>query len=149
MTPAIHLLKSSVIPDALKSTKCEAKLKRVSVSEPKIITKGAGIVLGQNSNSDTSDNSNKTSSINENGFVEGDSIEICPLSIAACEEIADRIVRSGGASLLIDYGEDYMLSDSIRGFKKHTQVDILSEVCYNVEYIVVLFSYFCFTISLD
>ncbi len=40
---------------------------------------------------------------------EGDGLEISPLAMATCEDIARRITSSkgGGATLLIDYGEDF------------------------------------------
>jgi SAM-dependent MidA family methyltransferase len=61
-------------------------------------------------------------------FEEGDGLEMSPLSIAICEDIAKRVVRSGGAALLVDYGEDFTQEDSLRGFRRHGQVSILSEV---------------------
>ena len=40
---------------------------------------------------------------------EGDGLEISPLAMATCDDIARRITSSkgGGAALLIDYGEDF------------------------------------------
>lgn len=61
----------------------------------------------------------------------GDSLEISPLAIAMCEDIAIRVVKSGGAALLIDYGENFTQGDSIRAFKNHKQIHVLSQVCYN------------------
>lgn len=58
----------------------------------------------------------------------GDGIEVCPLAIATCEDIAQRVVKAGGAALLFDYGEDFAQEDSLRAFKKHQQVSILSQV---------------------
>ena len=58
---------------------------------------------------------------------ENDGVEICPLALATCEDIAKRIARNRGAALLIDYGEDFTQSDSLRAFKKHKQVNLLSE----------------------
>eukprot|EP01034_Spumella_vulgaris_P021762 gene21762-27818_t len=60
-------------------------------------------------------------------FQEDDGLEMSPLSIAICEDIAKRVVRSGGAALLVDYGEDFTQEDSLRGFRKHAQVSVLSE----------------------
>ena len=58
---------------------------------------------------------------------EGDGLEVCPLSLAACEDIGKRVTKSGGAALIIDYGYDFVVEDSLRGFYKHTQVDVLSK----------------------
>jgi len=58
---------------------------------------------------------------------EGDGIEISPLALATCEDIAKRLVKNRGAALLIDYGENFTQSDSLRAFKKHKQVNLLSE----------------------
>lgn len=145
-TPAVGtLLTTGVIPEGLKSELCEAKLNRVAalkaVAEavaksgtdtvaskpvlPKVLTKGAGITLGQTQSAPIAA---ATEPLDPSQFLEGDGIEICPLSIATCEEVATRIVTSGGASLMIDYGENHTPEDSLRGFKKHGQVSVLSEV---------------------
>lgn len=58
---------------------------------------------------------------------ENDGIEICPLALATCEDVAKRIVKNRGAALFIDYGENFTQDDSLRGFLKHKQVNILSE----------------------
>lgn len=58
---------------------------------------------------------------------EGDGVEVCPLALATMEDITSRILKCSGASLIIDYGENFTQADSLRGFKKHTQVDFLSE----------------------
>lgn len=58
----------------------------------------------------------------------GDGFEISPLAISQCEDIAARVKACSGAALLIDYGEDHVQEDTIRGFKKHKSVHILSEV---------------------
>lgn len=59
----------------------------------------------------------------------GDGLEVSPLAIATCEDIARRVVRSGGAALLVDYGENFTQEDSLRAFQKHKQVNVLSQVC--------------------
>jgi NADH dehydrogenase [ubiquinone] 1 alpha subcomplex assembly factor 7 len=64
---------------------------------------------------------------NHPDLVEGDGIEICPLALATSEDIAKRVCQSGGAALFIDYGENFTQSDSVRAFKKHNQVNFLSE----------------------
>lgn len=65
----------------------------------------------------------------------GDGLEISPLAIATCEDIARRVVRSGGAALLVDYGEDFTQEDSLRAFQKHQQVSVLSQVHTFISYI--------------
>ena len=52
----------------------------------------------------------------------GDEIEISPLCLATIEDISLRIMKSGGAALIIDYGEMFTQGDSLRGFKRHEQV---------------------------
>jgi NADH dehydrogenase [ubiquinone] 1 alpha subcomplex assembly factor 7 len=59
-------------------------------------------------------------------FREGDCVEIAPLALSTCEEIGARVVRTRGAALLIDYGENYPQGDTLRGFKDHQLVDYLS-----------------------
>ena len=58
----------------------------------------------------------------------GDGVEISPLAIATCEDVAQRVVSCGGAALLVDYGEDFTQEDSLRAFYKHKQVSVLSQV---------------------
>jgi hypothetical protein len=58
----------------------------------------------------------------------GDSVEMSPLAIGTCEDIALRIIRCGGAALLVDYGENVTQQDSLRAYRKHEQVNILSQV---------------------
>jgi hypothetical protein len=58
----------------------------------------------------------------------GDSVEMSPLAIGTCEDIALRIIRCGGAALLVDYGENITQQDSLRAYRKHEQVNILSQV---------------------
>lgn len=63
----------------------------------------------------------------DRNLIEGDSLEISPLALATCEDIAIRVMKSGGAALLIDYGENYAQGDSIRAFYKHQQYNFLSK----------------------
>ena len=58
---------------------------------------------------------------------EGDEIEISPLALSVCEELAMRIKAVRGAALLIDYGVNFTQGDSIRAFYKHSQVSIFSQ----------------------
>lgn len=57
----------------------------------------------------------------------GDSIEVSPDAFILSQKIADRIAENGGASLIIDYGEDFPSKDTLRGIKNHKFVDVLSE----------------------
>lgn len=57
----------------------------------------------------------------------GDEIEISPLALSTIEYVSQRVVSSRGAVLLIDYGEQFTQGDSLRAFKKHTQVSVYSE----------------------
>jgi NADH dehydrogenase [ubiquinone] 1 alpha subcomplex assembly factor 7 len=58
----------------------------------------------------------------------GDGIEISPLALSTCEDVATRVVKCGGAALFIDYGEDHTQEDTLRAFHKHKQVHVLSQV---------------------
>jgi hypothetical protein len=58
----------------------------------------------------------------------GDGVEISPLALATCEDIAQRVVSCGGAALLVDYGEDFTQEDTLRAYLKHKQVSVLSQV---------------------
>lgn len=57
----------------------------------------------------------------------GDAIEISPAGIGVCQDMAQRIADDGGAALIIDYGHDHAMADSIRGIKQHTFVDIFED----------------------
>lgn len=61
------------------------------------------------------------------GLSENDGIEISPLALATCEDVAKRIHKTRGAALFLDYGEDFTQGDSLRAFKRHAQSNILSE----------------------
>ena len=58
---------------------------------------------------------------------DGAGMEVSPLSMATCEDIGARLAKCGGAALIIDYGEDFAQSDTLRGFYKHNQVSVLSQ----------------------
>jgi hypothetical protein len=48
--------------------------------------------------------------------------------VGVVEAIAKKIsVSPGGAAIFIDYGENFSQSDTLRGFKKHSQRHFLSE----------------------
>ena len=55
-------------------------------------------------------------------------IQLCPMALSICEEVAARVQCTGGAALFIDYGEDFAQDDTLRAFKRHEQVHVLSEV---------------------
>ena len=46
-------------------------------------------------------------------------IEISPASMKLMSEMCDLLVSGDGVSLIVDYGEDQALSNSIRGIKNH------------------------------
>lgn len=52
---------------------------------------------------------------------------MAPLALASCEQVALILKQCRGAALFIDYGEDRTQEDSLRGFKNHKQVSVLSE----------------------
>jgi SAM-dependent MidA family methyltransferase len=66
----------------------------------------------------------------ENPLQPGDGLEISPLALSHCEDIANRITKCSGAALIIDYGEDFVQQDTLRGYKKHKLVNVLSEVSF-------------------
>ena len=59
-------------------------------------------------------------------FKEGDGIEVSPMALATCEEIAAMVCRFGGAALIVDYGSNSTNSDSLRGFQGHKLTNVLS-----------------------
>ncbi|KAL8471512.1 hypothetical protein ACS0TY_028325 [Phlomoides rotata] len=52
-------------------------------------------------------------------------IEVCPRAIDTTQEIANRISVDGGGALIIDYGLNGVISDSLQAIRKHKFVDIL------------------------
>lgn len=60
-------------------------------------------------------------------FKDGDGIEVSPVALATCEEIAAMVCRSGGAAVIIDYGSNATSSDSLRGFQEHQTTSVLSK----------------------
>lgn len=56
---------------------------------------------------------------------DGTIIEVCPEALSLVQDIAQRIEHSKGAALIIDYGEEGS-GDSLRAFKKHKQIDVMS-----------------------
>ena len=41
-------------------------------------------------------------------------VEVCPQAMTMAHEIAKRVGKDGGGALVIDYGEDKMISDSLQ-----------------------------------
>ncbi|AQK96327.1 midA [Zea mays] len=54
-------------------------------------------------------------------------IEVCPKAMELTEQIADRISSDGGGALIIDYGKNGIVSDSLQAIRKHKFVDILDD----------------------
>ncbi|CAN1153122.1 Protein arginine methyltransferase NDUFAF7 homolog, mitochondrial [Linum perenne] len=54
-------------------------------------------------------------------------IEICPKAIDLTHSIAQRISSDGGAALIIDYGQNGVVSDSLQAIRKHKFVNILDD----------------------
>jgi NADH dehydrogenase [ubiquinone] 1 alpha subcomplex assembly factor 7 len=54
-------------------------------------------------------------------------VEIAPLAMNCCAMVARALRVTRGAALFVDYGEDRTTNDSLRGFRRHTQVNALSE----------------------
>ncbi|KAI3462957.1 hypothetical protein Pfo_019620 [Paulownia fortunei] len=52
-------------------------------------------------------------------------IEVCPNAMDLTQAIANRIGIDGGGALIIDYGLDGIVSDSLQAIRKHKFVDIL------------------------
>ncbi|XP_026434125.1 protein arginine methyltransferase NDUFAF7 homolog, mitochondrial-like isoform X2 [Papaver somniferum] len=56
-----------------------------------------------------------------------DQIEICLKGMDLTQTIAKRIGSDGGGALIIDYGSDGIVSDSLQAIRKHKFVDILDD----------------------
>ncbi|CAL4962921.1 unnamed protein product [Urochloa decumbens] len=54
-------------------------------------------------------------------------IEVCPKGMELTEQIADRISSDGGGALIIDYGKNGIVSDSLQAIRKHKFVHILDD----------------------
>jgi NADH dehydrogenase [ubiquinone] 1 alpha subcomplex assembly factor 7 len=79
----------------------------------------------QSATSSTASESGTTAGMNAPAVGEG--IEISPLALATMEDISRRLLRQRGYALLIDYGEDFTQQDSLRAFKLHQQIHLLSQ----------------------
>jgi NADH dehydrogenase [ubiquinone] 1 alpha subcomplex assembly factor 7 len=59
---------------------------------------------------------------------EGSVVEVCPAGIALAGDIARRVVRHGGAALVVDYGHDGgALGESLQAVRRHGKHDPLAE----------------------
>jgi|EP00945_MAST-04E_sp_MAST-4E-sp1_P005566 NADH dehydrogenase [ubiquinone] 1 alpha subcomplex assembly factor 7 len=56
-----------------------------------------------------------------------DFIEVSPVGMAVCEDIAKRIASDDGAALIVDYGHRFSMESSVRGIKGHDFVSIFQE----------------------
>ncbi|KAJ6814703.1 protein arginine methyltransferase NDUFAF7, mitochondrial [Iris pallida] len=52
-------------------------------------------------------------------------MEVCPKAMELTQQIAKRISSDGGGALIIDYGKNEIISDSLQAIRKHKFVDIL------------------------
>ncbi|KAI5071115.1 hypothetical protein GOP47_0013366 [Adiantum capillus-veneris] len=53
--------------------------------------------------------------------------EVCPQALKVTHEIAKRVGQDGGGALIIDYGEDKIVSDSLQAIQKHKFVHVLHD----------------------
>ncbi|CAN8076339.1 unnamed protein product [Agarophyton chilense] len=56
-----------------------------------------------------------------------DVVEICADGISTAHRLAESIRRRGGAALIIDYGSDMVMKDTVRALSRHDVADVLSE----------------------
>jgi NADH dehydrogenase [ubiquinone] 1 alpha subcomplex assembly factor 7 len=59
---------------------------------------------------------------------DGAVVEVCPAGISLAAAVGRRVVRDGGAALIIDYGHDgSAFGDSLQAVRRHGKHDILAE----------------------
>ncbi|GJP51710.1 hypothetical protein CLOM_g10859 [Closterium sp. NIES-68] len=51
-------------------------------------------------------------------------VEVCPVAVKIALQITERVARDGGAALIVDYGEDRLISDSLQAIRKHEFVNV-------------------------
>ncbi|KAL2636320.1 hypothetical protein R1flu_007799 [Riccia fluitans] len=56
-----------------------------------------------------------------------DHVEVCPLSFKYTSTIAKRISEDGGGALIIDYGDDGIIKDSLQAIRKHKFTPVLED----------------------
>lgn len=54
-------------------------------------------------------------------------VEVCPQALKLTHEIAKRVGEDGGGALVIDYGEEKLISDSLQAIHKHKFVHVLHD----------------------
>ncbi|KAM0955123.1 hypothetical protein ACFX2A_024045 [Malus domestica] len=54
-------------------------------------------------------------------------IEVCPKAMELTQTIAERVASDGGGALIIDYGLNGVVSDSLQAIRKHQFVNILDD----------------------
>lgn len=57
----------------------------------------------------------------------GDRVEVCPAGLAVAQDVARRVARTGGAALVVDYGEDRPMAQTMQGVREHAGADVLGE----------------------
>ncbi|KAH9570881.1 hypothetical protein CY35_02G064100 [Sphagnum magellanicum] len=67
----------------------------------------------------------KWASLEEKAKIEH--VEVCPSALKLTAEIARRVGEDGGGALVVDYGEDVMVSDSLQAIRKHEFVKVLQD----------------------
>lgn len=60
------------------------------------------------------------------GFGVGAKVEVCPEAYGVAKAIAERVVKCGGAGLIVDYGRDSIRGDTFRGIRRHQFTSPLS-----------------------
>jgi NADH dehydrogenase [ubiquinone] 1 alpha subcomplex assembly factor 7 len=122
---------ASVITDATATATAAAATDPASVVESTPATTGT---VAANSADTTNSTTNATTGTGTVAPKVGDGIEISPMALSTCEDVATRVVKCGGAALFIDYGEDHTQEDTLRAFHKHKQVHVLSQVGDDVQH---------------
>ena len=77
--------------------------------------------------------------------VELDQVEVCPQALKITQEIGKRVGEDGGGALVIDYGEDKLISDSLQ-VSCHIQIIIVTFMMNQGLHLSlgVMFLIFCF-----
>lgn len=57
----------------------------------------------------------------------GDIVELCPAAPAIMQTLSDRIMRHGGAALILDYGDWHSKGDTVQALKSHRFTDPLAD----------------------
>ncbi|KAJ3217667.1 hypothetical protein HDU67_007490 [Dinochytrium kinnereticum] len=75
-------------------------------------------------------------------YKEGDTIEVAPEVHSESQKIANLVKKTSGASLVIDYGDDFTAGDSLRGISQHKFTSFLSnpgdiDITANVDFSLV------------